>query len=86
MLIHSGVVKSNTEESNLFNFQSAFSAPSIVPDINDMQEAPPNSLRCMTITLSEVYRALVSLDPNKAFGSDNISPKVLRPDLCFCSV
>ena len=52
--------------------------PSIVPDINDMQEAPPNSLSCRTITLSEVYQALVSLDPNNAFGFDNISPKVLQ--------
>ena len=42
-----------------------------------MQEAPPNSLSCITI-LSEVYQTLVCLDTNKAFGFDNISLKVLQ--------
>ena len=74
------MAESEIEKSNLFNcyFHLVFPAASTMPDISDMQEAPPNSLSCITITLLEVYQTLVSLDPNKAFGFDNISPKVLQ--------
>lgn len=73
------MAKSDTEKS-LFNcyFQSVFSDASVMPDISDMQETSPVSVSCITITLAEVYQALVSLDPNTAFGFDNISPQILQ--------
>ena len=48
-----------------------------MPNIDELQE-PSDSLNSITITMPEVYQALVSLDPNKASGFNNISPKVLQ--------
>ena len=37
-----------------------------------------NNLRTIDISVSEVFEAMSSLDPNKAMGIDKISPKVLK--------
>ena len=37
-----------------------------------------NSLQSITITVADVYQALISLDVNKSAGIDNISPRVLQ--------
>jgi len=39
---------------------------------------PTTSSSLNSINISEVYFTLISLDPNKAFGIDGISPALLK--------
>ena len=74
-------LNANTDHSkaNLFNqyFHSVFHDPSSVPKIDDLP-AIHNSLQSITITVADVYQALISLDVNRSAGIGNISPRVLQ--------
>ena len=74
-------LNANTDHSkaNLFNqyVHSVFHDPSSIPKIDDLP-AIHNSLQSITITVADVYQALISLDVNKSAGIDNISPRVLQ--------
>ena len=66
----------DTDRANLHNkyFYSMFSQSTYsLPPLSHM---PPTSfsLNSVNVTEEDVHHALTSLDPNKAFGSDNISP------------
>ena len=71
--------KSNYSKVNLFNkyFHSIFYDPSSIPTIDDLP-AIHNSLQSITITVADIYQALISLDVDKATGIDNIYPRVLQ--------
>ena len=66
--------------AQLFNsyFYSVFTreTPSFSGDFDLSQSE--NNLRTIDISISEVFEAMNSLDPNKAMGIDKISPKVLK--------
>ena len=66
-------------KANLFNryFHSVFHNPSSFPEINDLPSIH-DSLKSITITVADVYEALISLDVEKSPGTDKISPRILR--------
>ena len=78
-------LNANTDHSkaNLFNqyFHSVFHDPSSNPKIDDLP-AIHNSLQSITITVADVYQALISLDVNKSAGIDNISPRITTKLCC----
>ena len=66
--------------ANLFNsyFHSVFSRSTFcLPHLYEMP-TPTSALNNIFITESEVYNALISLDPNKSKGPDGIGPKILK--------
>ena len=70
----------------MFNryFHSVFSDSSDLSNVDNHLE-PTDHIDFISITIEEVYDALVSLDPTKAPGIDLISPKILQtcaPILC----
>ena len=60
-------------------FHSTFSSPSdfILPEMSDLP-TPCSQLSEVEITRTDVYTALCALDDTKAFGPDEIHPKVLK--------
>ena len=74
-------LNANTDSSkaNLFNqhFHSIFHNSTSLPNIEDLPTMH-DSLHSITITIPEVYEALISLDVEKSAGIDNISPRVLQ--------
>lgn len=76
-----GSSTANTDHSkaNLFNqyFHSVFHDPSTLPNIDDLP-AVHNSLSSITITITDVYEALTSLDVQKSPGMDKITPRILQ--------
>ena len=79
MIFDSQVVSIDIDKVNLFNcyFYSVFSSPTSLPSTDDLPESS-HSLNVIEFTETEVYKALTSLDPNKAPGIDGISPRVLQ--------
>ena len=80
MSLDNFVSESDDEKARLFNkyFQSVFTKCSFhLPPISDLP-TPQSCIGQITITESEVYQNLASLDPHKAMGCDEISPKVLK--------
>ena len=74
------VFEEDFDKANAFNeyFHSVFTQSSFtLPDINDLPSIS-DSLLDLTFTLEEVYQALISLQPNKASGPDNIGPRILK--------
>ena len=73
------LVATDIDKANLFNcyFYSVFSSPTSLPSTDDLPESS-HSLNVIEFTETEVYKALTSLDPNKAPGIDGISPRVLQ--------
>ena len=68
------------DKASLFNqyFYSIFTISDFcLPSVNDLPRPQP-TLGEISITQSDVFRALISLDPSKAMGCDGISPKVLK--------
>ncbi len=68
------------EKSEIFNnyFYSVFTAPETNPNLPIIQEFPNPTLGLLTINGLDVYKVLKNMDPNKALGPDNISPRVLK--------
>ena len=73
--------------ANAFNqfFHSTFSAPSdfLLPDMSALP-TPSSQLSSVEITRSDVFTALSKLDESKAYGCDQIHPKILKN--CLLSV
>ena len=67
--------------ANAFNhfFHSTFSSPSdfALPSTSDLP-TPCSQLSTVEITRTDVYTALCALDETKAYGCDEIHPKVLK--------
>ena len=63
-------------KANLFNqyFHSVFHNPSSFPDIGDLPSIH-NSLNSITITVADVYEALISLSVQKSPGTDKFLPE-----------
>ena len=73
-------VCNDLDSANLFNsyFHSVFSRSTFcLPHLYEMP-TPTSALNNIFITESEVYNALISLDPNKSKGPDGIGPKILK--------
>ena len=73
-------VTSNVDKASLFNdyFYSVFTQSSYtIPPVSDI---PTPTITCsdIDITEEEVLHALISLDPSKSVGYDQISPKLLK--------
>jgi len=49
----------------------------LLPSIDDLPTIH-DSLSSITITVPDVYKTLISLDPEKPAGIDNIPPRVLQ--------
>ncbi len=60
-------------------FHSTFSSPSEfnLPSMSDLP-TPCSQLSAVEITKTDVYTALCALDETKAYGCDEIHPKVLK--------
>ena len=71
---------SDMDKASLFNeyFHSVFTTSTFeLPPACDRPE-PVSCLSDLTITTTEVYQGLSSLDPGKAMGCDGIGPKLLK--------
>ena len=79
MYLDSTYVSSDLDKANLFNkfFFSIYSQRTSQPLFPGLSHSHP-SLSSINITTSEVFDALISLDPSKAMGIDRIGPKVLK--------
>ena len=64
---------------DLFNsfFNSVFSSSDFVLPPMSQLPTPSNHLSSIDVSSEDVYTALSSLDPTKAFGCDQISPRLL---------
>ena len=75
---------SDNEKATLFNqyFHSVFTSSNFrLPEVSNLPR-PGHFIDAITITESDVYHALLSLDPSKAMGCDGINPKLLYKTLC----
>ena len=71
---------SDYDKASLFNqyFHSVFTnSDFILPAISNLP-TPSSVIDEISITESDVYKALASLDPSKAMGYDGISPRLLK--------
>ena len=70
----------DSEKATLFNhyFHSVFTSSSyILPPVFSLPE-PSSSLNDLHITESDTFKALNSIDPSKAPGSDSVGPNLLK--------
>ena len=76
--LDSATVTTDADKAALFNqyFHSVFTTSSST--LPDMGYPSIDSLQLIDISETEVYNALISLDPNKALGIDGIGPKILK--------
>ena len=61
-----------------YQFQSVFSYETVVPTDNESSHQQVPSMPSINITAPGVLKLLKGLNPNKASGPDNISPRILR--------
>ena len=76
----STVFEHDLDKANAFNkyFHSVFSHSTYtLPDNNELPSAS-DLLSDITVSSDEVHQALISLQPNKASGPDNIGPRILK--------
>jgi len=76
----STVLESDIDKANAFNeyFYSVFTQSSFtLPDVSELPSVP-DSLSNISFTLDDIYQALLSLQPNKASGLDNIGPRIIK--------
>ena len=68
------------DKANLFNeyFHSVYGPPSTSPYTPTTDSSPTESINTFTIQEDEVYNILSTLDPYKAMGIDQISPRLLK--------
>ena len=80
-------VETDIDKANLFNkyFFSVFSCSSQgLPQFSTL--SPPSIfLSKVDFSISDVYQALIKLDPTKAMGIDGIGPRVLKSCACALS-
>jgi len=80
------IAKSDADSANMFNryFHSVFSDSTELSSVVNYLE-PTDHIDSISITVEEVYDALISFDPTKAPGIDLISPKFFRNvhQICF---
>ena len=71
---------SDYDKAHLFNqyFFSVFTRDSSVSSTTTSSTDDTDTLENISISLEEVYKVLVSLDPNKAQGIDCLSPKIWK--------
>ena len=68
----------NLDKANLFNsyFHSVFNHSSGSVNADELSDIS-NSLDNIIVSETEVFQALINLDPSKASGLDDIGPKIL---------
>ena len=83
----SQVASTDIDKANLINcyFYSVFSSPTSLPSTDDLPESS-HSLNVIEFTETEVFQALISLDPNKAPGIDGTYFTKSFADLCLSPV
>ena len=78
--LDSSLASSDLDRANLLNsyFHLVFTTNSSpLPPSEDLH-LPSTTVNDITITECDVYKALTSLDPTKAMGTDGIGPKLLK--------
>ena len=82
---NSTVVTHPLQKAQTFNsfLNSVFTTSDFILRM-DQLPSPMDQLYHITIDDLDVYEALVTLDPTRAPGIDNISPYILKP--CACSL
>ena len=74
-LVDTGYNKAELFSKYFFSVFTKSNCPEPNPDeLNSID----NSLDAIHLTVSEVFQALIKLNPNKADGIDNITPTILR--------
>ena len=80
-IVNNTPVYDSQQIANAFNrfFHSTFSTPSdfILPDVSHLP-TPSSQMSSIEITESDVFTALSKLDDTKAYGCDEIHPKILK--------
>ena len=78
--LDSHIATSDIEKANLFTtfFHSVFTHSSYNLPPLEMLPVPPSTISDITISESDVYDAMTSLNPTKAMGIDGIGPKLLK--------
>ena len=78
--LNSRIATSDIEKANLFNtfFHSVFTQSSYNLPPLEMLPMPPSTISDLTISKSDVYDPMTSLNPTKAMGNDGIGPKLLK--------
>ena len=78
--LDSHIATSDIEKANLFNtfFHSVFTHSSYNLPPLEMLSMPPSTISDITISESDVYDAMTSLNPTKAMGIDGIGPRLLK--------
>ncbi len=81
IIINNRPIHDPKQIANTFNtfFHSTVSSPSdfILPDVSNLP-TPCSQLNEIGITRTDVYTALCALDDTKAYGPDDIHPRILR--------
>ena len=75
--LDSTFASSDQDKANLFNKFSVYSQRTSQPSPVGYSYSH-SSLSSITVTISNIFDALCSLDPSKAMGIDCIGPKVLK--------
>ena len=82
MHLNNKVATVDDQKATLFNeyFHSIYSSPSIIPAFEQLPSSHLGieCIRSITISEEDIYKALSSLDPNKAKGIDNFGPSLLK--------
>ena len=78
--LDSHIATSDIEKANLFNtfFHSVFTHSSYNLPPLEMLPMPPSTISDITISESDVYDAMTSLNPTKAMAIDGIGPRLLK--------
>ena len=74
------IAKCDADKASLFNnyFHSVFTTSDfILPPVRDIPK-PQSTIGQISVTETEGYQTLISLDPSKAKGCDGISPRLLK--------
>ena len=81
---HSSTATSDADKAELFNtfFHSVFTISQFNTTYQTLTSSPPPRIKHyisdITISPNEVYEELTQLNPAKAAGTDNLSPKTLK--------
>ena len=82
LVVHtnSSVVTNDSDKANAFNqyFYSVFKQDTFTLHNSESLSSTCDCICSIDISIKDVFNALINLEPNKAFGLDNIGPSILR--------
>ena len=74
------MVTNDSDKANAFNqhFYSVFKQDTFTLHNSESLSSTCDCICSIDISIEDVFNALINLEPNKAFGLDNIEPSILR--------